>query len=164
MTAPPSPSTQSPVDSSNDRRGPRRGHLVLFWNLVFRGLRTLGTHGRSFYTAVGIFLIIGVLVGIAGTIGFAALAEVVREGYPDVTALDPTHANHDPDATPDDPRWYMVDLEAVARLARPVTLAEIKACPDLAEMALVRVGRLSVTPVTPAEWATIDAMGSEPGR
>jgi predicted RNA-binding protein with PUA-like domain len=86
------------------------------------------------------------------------IAEVVREGYPDHTALDPSHPYHDPDATPDDPRWYMVDVRAVKRLARPVTLAEIKARPELAEMALVRVGRLSVTPVTPAEWETILAM------
>jgi len=90
----------------------------------------------------------------------AGVAEVVREGYPDFTALDPAHPNHDPDATPEDPRWYMVDLRAVAWLARPVTLAEIKARPELAEMALVRIGRLSVTPVTAAEWATIVAMGS----
>ncbi len=62
--------------------------------------------------------------------------------------------------TPDDPKWYMVDLRAVARLKRPVTLAEIKARRELAEMALVRVGRLSVSPVTPAEWETIVAMGS----
>jgi predicted RNA-binding protein with PUA-like domain len=54
----------------------------------------------------------------------------------------------------------MVDLKAVARLERPVTLAEIKARPALAEMALVRIGRLSVTPVTAAEWETIVAMGS----
>src|SRR5690349_7893023 len=81
MSAPQSQSHQSPVDSSSERRGPPRGHLALFWNLVFRGLRSLGTHGRSFYTAVGIFLIVGAIVAIAGTIGFAALAEVVREGY-----------------------------------------------------------------------------------
>jgi predicted RNA-binding protein with PUA-like domain len=47
----------------------------------------------------------------------------------------------------------------VAPLARPVTLAAIKAKPELAEMALVRIGRLSVTPVTEREWNTIRAMG-----
>ena len=88
------------------------------------------------------------------------VCEVVREGYPDHTALDPTHPNHDPASTADDPRWYMVDLRAVERLKRPVTLAEIKARPELAEMALVRVGRLSVSPVTPAEWEAIRAMAS----
>ena len=80
MTGPASPSPEPSVDAS-DRRVTRRGHLVLFWNLVFRALRKLGTHGRSVYTAVGIFLVAGVLVAIAGTIGFAKLAEVVREGY-----------------------------------------------------------------------------------
>jgi len=88
------------------------------------------------------------------------ICEVVREGYPDHTALDPAHPNHDPKSTPDDPIWYLVDLRAVERLKRPVTLAEIKARPELANMALVRVGRLSVSPVTPAEWEAIVAMGS----
>ena len=88
------------------------------------------------------------------------ICEVVREGYPDHTALDPEHPNHDPKSTADDPIWYMVDLRAVERLKRPVTLAEIRARPELASMALVRVGRLSVSPVTPAEWETIVAMGS----
>ena len=81
MTAPGSSPSVPPVDSGSDRRITRRGHLVVFWNLVFRALRKLGAHGRTVYTAVGIFLIAGALVGIAGTVGFAKLAEVVREGY-----------------------------------------------------------------------------------
>jgi len=81
MTGPASPPPQPSVDEASDRRITRRGHLVLFWNLVFRALRKLGVHGRSVYAAVGIFLVAGVLVAIAGTIGFAKLAEVVREGY-----------------------------------------------------------------------------------
>ena len=102
MTAPNTPSPRVTVDSANERRGPGRGHLVLFWNLVFRGLRSLGTHGRSFYTAVGIFLVVGVLVAIAGTIGFAALAEVVREGYTqqfDTAVLRWLGAHHTPTLT-----------------------------------------------------------------
>ena len=81
MTTPSSPPAQPPVDSASERRGIGRAHLVVFWNLVFRALRKLGAHGRSVYTAVGIFLVAGVLVAIAGTIGFAKLAEIVREGY-----------------------------------------------------------------------------------
>ena len=53
-------------------------------------------------------------------------------------------------------RW--VDLKAVAPLARPLTLPETKAQPELAGMALLRIGRLSVTPVTAAEWAVINEM------
>lgn len=90
--------------------------------------------------------------------GIVGICEVVREGYPDRTALDPTHPGFDPKSNPDAPTWYMVDLRAVAQLTKAVSLAQIKARKDLAEMALVRVGRLSVSPVTAIEWETICAM------
>ena len=89
------------------------------------------------------------------------VCEVVREGYPDDTAFDPAHDGFDPKSDPASPLWYMVDLRAVNPLPRPVTLAEIKGRPELAHMALLRVGRLSVSPVTPAEWATIVEMAEE---
>lgn len=63
-----------------------------------------------------------------------------------------------PDSTTDDPRWTCVDLKAVRDLARPVTLAEIKAEPALSKMSLVTSMRLSVQPVTDAEWAVVLAM------
>ena len=86
------------------------------------------------------------------------ICQVAREAYPDPTALDRKHPAFDAKSDPANPSWYAVDLEAVAPLARPVTLAEIKANKALAEMALVRIGRLSVTPVRPAEWDAIMAM------
>jgi predicted RNA-binding protein with PUA-like domain len=88
------------------------------------------------------------------------VCEVVREGYPDPTALDSKHEGFDPKATKDDPIWSMVDLRAVEPLRRPVTLQEIKASKALASMALIRVSRLSVTPVTDREWETILAMAA----
>jgi predicted RNA-binding protein with PUA-like domain len=87
------------------------------------------------------------------------ICEVVRQAYPDHTALDPAHPHHDPKSNPADPTWYMVDLRAVRRLDRPVTLTAIKARPELREMALLRVGRLSVSPVTTTEWDVIVSMG-----
>ena len=87
------------------------------------------------------------------------IAEVVREAYPDHTAFDRSHHGYDEDSSPDDPTWYMVDLRAVEPLARPVTLLEIKTRRELAGMVLLRIGRLSVTPVTPQEWETIRSMG-----
>jgi predicted RNA-binding protein with PUA-like domain len=87
------------------------------------------------------------------------ICEVVREAYPDPTALDPKHAAYDPKSDPDDPTWYMVDLRALERLKRPVTLAEIKKRPELSKMALLRIGRLSVTPVTREEWDVINELG-----
>jgi predicted RNA-binding protein with PUA-like domain len=83
------------------------------------------------------------------------ICRVVREGYPDSTAFDRKHANHDAASTPERPVWFMVDLKAEKKLARPVTLAELKATPALSQMALLRIGRLSVTPVTKLEWDTI---------
>ena len=88
------------------------------------------------------------------------ICEVVREGYPDHTAFDPSHEYYDAGSDPATPMWYMVDVRAVEKFARPVTLAEIKADPALREMALIKVGRLSIVPVTPAEWETVVALGA----
>ena len=69
-----------------------------------------------------------------------------------------------PDSTTDDDRWECVDLRAVRPFARPVTLAEIKERPALADMALIKNSRLSVQPVTEAEWKEVCSMGeTEPG-
>jgi len=64
-----------------------------------------------------------------------------------------------PDPTTDDDRWVVVDLEPVKPFSEPVTLATIKADPKLSEMALVRQGRLSVTPVTATEFRHILKLG-----
>lgn len=69
------------------------------------------------------------------------VVEVAREAYPDPTA----------DGGP----WVCVDMRAVAPLPRPVTLAEIKAHPALADMPLLRLSRLSVSPVSPAHWQEV---------
>ena len=66
-----------------------------------------------------------------------------------------------PDPTTDDPRWECVDIAAEAPLPAPVTLARIKAEPRLAEMALVRTSRLSVQPVTAAEWTLVMEMSRQ---
>ena len=86
------------------------------------------------------------------------ICEVVREGYPDHTALDPSHDYYDPASVAATPTWFMVDVKAVEPLPRPVTLPEIKASAALAEMALIKVGRLSVVPVTAAEWEIVLSM------
>ncbi|HEY4744976.1 MAG TPA: EVE domain-containing protein [Desulfuromonadaceae bacterium] len=87
------------------------------------------------------------------------IAEVVREGYPDVTALDPGAMHFDPKASAANPIWFMVDVRYAEPLPRPVTLEQIKANPLLAGMALIRRSRLSIQPVTPEEWRIIRSMG-----
>jgi predicted RNA-binding protein with PUA-like domain len=92
--------------------------------------------------------------------GVAGLAEVARAAYPDATAFDPAHDGYDPKSRPEAPVWLQVDVRAVERFPRVVTLAELRAEPALAEMVVLRRGnRLSVTPVTAAEWAAVCRLG-----
>lgn len=85
--------------------------------------------------------------------GIVGIAEVAREGYPDFTALEPGQKYYDPKSDPTHPRWYMVDIRFVHKFARAITLEELKRDTRLADMPLVRRGnRLSVMPVTPAQW------------
>lgn len=64
-----------------------------------------------------------------------------------------------PDPTADDPRWLAVEIAPAFALARPVGLAAIKADPGLKDIALVRQARLSVMPLTPAEYARVLELG-----
>jgi predicted RNA-binding protein with PUA-like domain len=86
------------------------------------------------------------------------IAEVVREGYPDDSAFDAASDYYDAASDRAHPMWYMVDVRAVEKLRRPVTLGEIKDNAALANMALIRVSRLAVVPVTDAEWEEVLAM------
>jgi predicted RNA-binding protein with PUA-like domain len=91
--------------------------------------------------------------------GIAGIVEIVREGYPDFTAFDPDNPHHDPASTPDKPRWYMVDVRLRRSFKHVISLQELKACPALAGMQLLARGnRLSVMPVTAAEWSAILAL------
>jgi predicted RNA-binding protein with PUA-like domain len=89
----------------------------------------------------------------------AGTAQVVSEGAPDPTQFDPASDHHDPDAHPDDPRWYGVEIKFDSAFARPVPLDELRRTPALADMVLLRKGsRLSVQPVTHDEWKAILAL------
>jgi predicted RNA-binding protein with PUA-like domain len=88
------------------------------------------------------------------------VAEVTREGYPDPTALDPKHPHFDPKSKADAPTWMMVDLRAVEKFARPISLTELRGVKGLEKMTLLQKGsRLSVQPVSASEWEIIHAMG-----
>jgi predicted RNA-binding protein with PUA-like domain len=75
------------------------------------------------------------------------IAKVVREHYPDPTT--------------EDPRWVVVDLTPVKKLPKTVTLQQMKADERLHQLALIRQSRLSVTPVSAAEFDTILGLGHE---
>lgn len=99
----------------------------------------------------------------ADPMAIVGIAEVVREAYADHTAFDAKDPHFDPKSKPDAPTWFMVDVRAVEPLRRPVTLAELKAEPRLAKMALLQKGsRLSVQPVTPDEWKVVLELAKRP--
>jgi len=91
----------------------------------------------------------------------AGIAEVVKESYPDHTQFDEKSKYHDPKATREKPRWFMVDIGFVAKLDRVVTLPEIKDTEALSDMVLVNRSRLSVQPVEKAEYDLILKMAKE---
>jgi predicted RNA-binding protein with PUA-like domain len=88
------------------------------------------------------------------------VAEVVKEAYPDPTAFDTKSEYYDPKSKREDPTWFMVDIRAVQPLARAVSIDEIKKTKGLEQMALVRLGRLSVQPVSAREWEAVRELGS----
>lgn len=83
-------------------------------------------------------------------------AEVVQTGYPDHTAFDPHDHHYDPKSKPDQPTWFMVDIKLIEIFSKPVTRDDLKACPALSDMMVLRRGaRLSIQPVTTAEWQAV---------
>ncbi len=90
------------------------------------------------------------------------VCEVVKEGYPDHTQFDPENIHYDEKANPQNPTWFMVDLKLKFEFKKPVTLEQIKTNTKLKEMKLVQKGnRLSVMPLTKAEFDEIVKMGTE---
>ena len=89
----------------------------------------------------------------------AGVVEIVREAYPDPTAWDRTSDYHDPKASPENPVWSTVDVKLVEIFPREIPLDELRGLKPLAGMELLRRGsRLSVLPVTAAEFRTIEKL------
>ena len=90
--------------------------------------------------------------------GVAGFARVASGAYADASQFDPASPYHDPKATPENPRWISVDVQAVAQ-GRYLPLTELRGVPELEEMVLLQKGsRLSVSPVTPGQWKKIVEM------
>jgi len=88
--------------------------------------------------------------------GIAGIAEVTRAGYPDESAFDREDSHYDPKSIRENPVWYKVDVRAVERFGRIVTLEELRGMKGLEKMVLLKKGsRLSVQPVSAAEWKII---------
>jgi predicted RNA-binding protein with PUA-like domain len=87
------------------------------------------------------------------TPGIVGTMTVVREAYPDDTAFDPKSDHPDPKSTPENPRWFMVDVKFEREFSQIISLEKLKHYPELHDMRLLQKGnRLSVLPITPDEW------------
>jgi len=90
--------------------------------------------------------------------GIAGIARVASGIKPDPTQFDPKSPYYDAASKKDDPRWLLVDVQAL-RKTRLLALPELRARPELAELVVLRKGnRLSITPVEPAHWKIIEKM------
>ncbi|MHB8605465.1 MAG: EVE domain-containing protein [Thermoplasmatota archaeon] len=89
------------------------------------------------------------------------VAKVSREAYPDPSQFDKRGGEdmgYDPRSKRDDPLWSCVDVAFVQKFARALSLDEVKANGKLAKMALVKISRLSVQPVTASEWKEVERL------
>ena len=94
--------------------------------------------------------------------GIAGIVEISRLAYPDATQFDPKSAYYDPRSPRDAPRWVNVDVKLVRKtpLIGVQALRETKGLQDM--VTLRRGNRLSITPVTPAEWKIIERLVTTP--
>lgn len=94
----------------------------------------------------------------------AGVVEIVREAYPDPAAWDTKSDYHDPKASPENPIWSMVDVKLVEIFPREIPLEELRSVKALAGMELLRRGsRLSVHPVTAAQFSAIEKLARRKG-
>ena len=92
--------------------------------------------------------------------GIAGIVEISKLAHPDTTQFDPKGEYYDSKSTRDAPRWFNVDVKLV-RKTRFVTVSMLRDTPGLADMVTLRRGnRLSMTPVTAAEWKIVDKLAS----
>jgi len=93
------------------------------------------------------------------TPGIVGLAKVVKTAYPDDTAWDPQNEHFDPKSLPTHPRWFMVDVQFQQKLKNILKLHDLYQYSELQNLALIKKGnRLSVMPVSHAEWSFINKL------
>ena len=90
--------------------------------------------------------------------GIVGIAEVASAPYPDPTQFDPKNTYYDPKSTKEAPRWHHVDVRLLKK-TRLLGLPELRTIPELSEMRVLQKGnRLSITPVSAAEWRKVTSL------
>lgn len=113
---------------NNLRDGVKKGDLVLFYHSSCKH------------------------IGVAGTM------EVVQAAYPDPAQFDPESPYYDPKSSEDDPRWYCVDVRLVDKYPEVIATKTLKADPVSAQLSIFKQGRLSIAPVSAAQWRAVQRL------
>lgn len=92
--------------------------------------------------------------------GAAGVARVASAAYPDPDQFDQSSDYYDPKSTRETPRWFQVDVQFVKKFARLVPLEKIRADPRFDELVMLKRNRLSITPLTSAEFAVFEQLGA----
>ncbi|MSR59183.1 MAG: EVE domain-containing protein [Planctomycetaceae bacterium] len=106
----------------------------------------------------------GVLIYHSSTdpLAIVGTAQVVKAGYPDHTAFDKNDHHYDPKSDPAVPTWYMVDIRLTQIFPQPLPREELQEVTALSSMVLLKRGsRLSIQPMTPAEWQAIHKLAGD---
>jgi predicted RNA-binding protein with PUA-like domain len=93
-------------------------------------------------------------------IGIAGVMEVVKAAYPDPAQFDPGSKYYDPKSTAEEPRWYCVDVRLVEKYPDVITSKALKADPITAQLSIFRQARLSIAPVSAAQWKSVQKLGA----
>lgn len=91
-------------------------------------------------------------------IGIAGTMEVVKAAYPDPAQFDPDSKYFDAKSSPENPRWYCVDVRLVEKYPEVVATKMLKANPVAAELSIFKQGRLSIAPVSAAQWKCVQKL------
>ncbi|MCB1846927.1 MAG: EVE domain-containing protein [Halieaceae bacterium] len=90
--------------------------------------------------------------------GIAGSMEVVTAAYPDPAQFDPASKYYDPRSTPDEPRWYCVDVRLLEKFPDVIPTKVLKADPMTAELSIFKQGRLSIAPLAVAQWEAVQRL------
>jgi predicted RNA-binding protein with PUA-like domain len=91
-------------------------------------------------------------------IGIAGTMEVAKAAYPDPAQFDPDSKYFDPKSSPQNPRWYCVDVHLLNKYPEVIGTAALKADPVAAELSIFKQGRLSIAPVSAGQWKAVQKL------
>ena len=95
-------------------------------------------------------------------IGIAGTMEVVKAAYPDPAQFDPDSKYYDAKSSPEDPRWFCVDVHLLEKYPEVISTRALKAQAGTSDLSIFKQGRLSIAPVSAGQWQAVQALAGNP--